>query len=101
MKSNNHYIWDQSKQSNAYSVALSWAEQLKNYAKDTGNNPKEIRIVEKRQLTMSQQKHADCQIVWRNGPDDWAYDLTVGKVLNNESVCVEAHTGNSLSFYSI
>lgn len=101
MKSNNHYIWEEYKKSNAYSVALSWADQLKEYAKQAGNDHRGIRIVNKRNLTLSNQRHADCQIVWSTGPDNWAYHLPINTHNVNNSVCVEAHTGNSLSFYTV
>lgn len=101
MKSNNHYIWEEYKKSSAYSVALSWADQLKEYAKQTGDDPKGIRIVNKRNLTLSSQRHADCQIVWNKGPDNWAYHLPINRNFVNNTVCIEAHSGHSLSFYTV
>lgn len=99
MKSNNHYIWDEYKHSASYVVALSYLEQIKTFAKDHGYNPKEVRLLEKRTLTESNIKHAECAIEWKTGPNDWAYHVEISPV--HSSVCIEPLNGSNLTFYSI
>lgn len=98
MQSNNHYIWDIADVTPANMTAHSLLEQLRGYAILHNLNPKQIKIINKRQLTTRNIRHVDCQIKWYNGPADWAYIIPLTPPTG---VCIEAHTSNSLSFYTI
>jgi hypothetical protein len=98
MQSNNHYIWDLASETPANIVAHTLLEQLKGYATEHNLNPRHIKILDKRQLTIRNIRHVDCQINWHSGPDNWAYSIPLKDM---PGVCIEAHTGNSLSFYTI
>mgnify|MGYP006129544527 CR=1 FL=1 len=98
MQSNNHYIWDIADGTPASTVAKVLYEQLRGYATKHNLNPKEIKILNKRDLTVRNIRHVDCQISWYNGPEDWAYLIPLTPP---EGVCIEAHTSSSLSFYTI
>lgn len=98
MQSNNHRILAEIESSRVWSVAHTVLDQLKDYAISINRNPRHIRILNKKQLTTKNVRHVDCQIDWPDGPDDWALTLPLQDITG---VYMEAHTGNTLSFYAI
>lgn len=98
MKSNNHYIWDEYKKSHSHTLALSFQDQIRDYARTLNLDPRGVRLLDKKTLTETNRRHADCEIVWSEGPDDWAYDIDL---TTEYPVSIEAHSGSSLTFYSL
>jgi hypothetical protein len=98
MKSNNHYIWDEYKKTQSYSIALSYMDQIKEFARTQGRDPRGVKIIDKKTLTESNVRHADCEIVWTEGPIDWADNIDLSPSLD---VSIEAREGNRLTFYSL
>ena len=98
MQSNNHYIWDIADGTPANTVARTLLEQLRRYAELNNLNPRQIKIINKRQLTTRNIRHVDCQINWYQGPEDWAYTIPLTP---QNGVCIEAHTSDTLSFYTV
>lgn len=98
MKSNNHYIWDEYKNSQSYLLALSFLDQIKEFARSQDLDPKGVKIIDKRTLTEHNIRHADCEIVWTEGPTNWADEIDLSTKLN---VSIEAREGQRLTFYSL
>jgi len=74
-------------------------DQIKEYAKAHNCDVKAIKLIGKKELLERGHHHAMCQILWTEGPQDWAYMIMNDSHLTN--VWVEAHNGTSLTFYNI
>ena len=78
--------------------AQEFATQLREFAKTTGYNSRSIRIRTKQEIMREAHTKADAQIVWEDGPTDWAYEMKYGQV--GTSYC-SPENGNTVSFYSL
>jgi len=88
--------WDECLAEIAYVEANSIALQLKEYAKLNRYDCKGIKVLNKQQI-FDKGGRSNAQIVWTEGPEDWAY-TTEPTVIS--SVYTEAHDGQTLSFYN-
>lgn len=88
--------WDECLAEIAYFEANSIALELKEYAKINQYDSRGIKVLNKQQV-FDRHETGDAQIVWLEGPEDWAY-LNQPNV--PKSVYTEAHNGQALSFYN-
>lgn len=88
--------WERCNASEAYYVANKFATELEEYAKTTGHNSKSIRIRNKEQIIRSGLGKADAQVVWEDGPKDWALEFAPENDMLVSSITEDK---NTVSFY--
>ena len=69
--------WERCNASEAYYAANKFAIELEEYAKKQGYDTKSIRIRNKEQIIRSGLGKADAQVVWEDGPKDWALEFAL------------------------
>jgi len=88
--------WEQCNASAAYHAATRFAIELESYAKKRGYNSKSIRIRNKEQIIRHGLGKADAQVIWEDGPKDWALEFAL---INDYDVSKIAEARNTVSFY--
>lgn len=88
--------WKQCETSEAYYAANKFAIELEEYAKINGYNYKGIKIRTKEQIIKDGLGKADAQVVWEDGPKNWALDLVLTTDLYVSTV---AEAKDTVSFY--
>jgi len=89
--------WDECKMLASYHAAQSLACQLRDNMKGYSNKLHGIKVLSKEDVN----KHggfADAQVVWHEGPLDWAAKVQMHNV---SSVCAEVDNEYTISFYDI
>jgi len=89
--------WDECKMLASYHAAQSLACQLRDNMKDYGHNLHGIKVLSKEEVDR-RGGHADAQVVWQDGPFDWASNLAIHTI---SSVWAEAENEFTISFYDI
>lgn len=80
----------------AYHAAVIVSLELKEVAKHTGGKTSNIYVRKKSQIVRTGFSKADAQVVWEDGPEDWATDFIMKE--ETGAVCI-AENGYTLSFY--
>jgi len=78
-------------------MAKQLALTLEELAIKTGLNKKTIRVRTKEEIIKQGLGKADAQVIWKDGPVDWALDIDFG---SGSGVHYQANDGHTLSFYS-
>lgn len=89
--------WDECKLLASYHAAQSLACQLRDNMKECGNKLQKIKVLSKEEVNRH-GGYADAQVVWQEGPIDWAANLAIHTV---SSVWAEAENEFTISFYDI
>ncbi len=89
--------WDAWKDSPAYHEAKKFALELAEFAKTQGYKPKHIKIKTKEQVIKEGYSKADAQVVWTDGPKNWANELEY--IESNKHVYYIPENGHTVSFY--
>lgn len=89
--------WEVWKDSPAYHEATKFAIELQEFARAQGYKPKHIKIKTKEQIVKGGYSKADAQVVWAEGPDNWATELEYNQPTGN--VYYIAENGHTVSFY--
>lgn len=97
MRTSQH--WDECKNLLAFIAAEKLAFSLRQEAIKRKLDPKGIRVLSKQSVfNQTVNVYADAQVVWLEGPIDWAYTIVL---TNFVGVCSEAHCGQVISFYEV
>jgi len=88
--------WERCNASEAYYAANKFAIELEEYAREIGYNGKGIKIRNKEQIVRSGLGKADAQVVWEEGPKDWALEFALK---NDTLVSRVAEDKDTVSFY--
>lgn len=88
--------WEQCNASEAYYAAKRFAFELEEYAKKTGHNSRSIRVRSKEQIIKSGLTKADAQVVWEDGPKDWALEFAIK---HDTAVSRITEGSDTVSFY--
>lgn len=88
--------WELCNTSAAYHAATQFALALEETAKQQGYKPKTIRIRTKEQIIKGGFGKSDAQVIWKEGPEGWAADISVS-FANDTDYIVEK---NTVSFYT-
>lgn len=82
----------------SYFAAKKFTLELEEFAKKQGYNTKGIKVRKKDQIVKGGYGKADAQVIWEDGPEDWALSLTYNVI---DSVYYEANDGVTVSFYDL
>lgn len=88
--------WEMCKTSAAYKAATKFATALEETAKQLGYKPKTIKIRSKEQIIKSGLGKADAQVIWEEGPIDWAANIK-SSLADDIDYTI---TKNTVSFYT-
>jgi len=88
--------WERCNASEAYHAAKKFALELEQHAKKLGYNDKGIRIRNKEQVIKGGFGKADAQVIWEDGPKEWALELSPE---DRRAVSTVAETDSTVSFY--
>lgn len=88
--------WELCNKTPAYYEAKKFALELEEYARLQGYKPKRIKIRTKEQIVKGGFGKADAQVVWTDGPEDWALTLDYASA---SGVYYQAEDGHTVSFY--
>jgi len=88
--------WEKSNDSAAFHAATQFALALEETAKQQGYKPKTIRIRTKEQIIKGGFGKSDAQVIWKEGPEDWAANISAS-FANDIDYTVEEDT---VSFYT-
>ena len=95
MKTDKH--WKEWENTPAHCEAIRHALSLSEYAKLMGYQYKGIKVLTKREAHERGHPVADSQILWEDGPEDWAYLVESQPV--DPAVGSFVSTSDSISFY--
>lgn len=88
--------WERCNASEAYHAANKFAIELEEYAKKIGYNGRSIKIRNKEQIVKGGLGKADAQVIWENGPTDWALEFAPQ---TSDAVSKIAEDSDTVSFY--
>lgn len=78
--------------------AHQFVNQLSLKAKQSGFDPKGIKILHKNHIIANDLGSADAKVTWEEGPEDWALLITICDFGN---VCHYIEDGKTISFFDI
>lgn len=89
--------WEKYEASPSYHAAKKFSLELEEIARTLGYNKHNIRVRTKAHIIKEGFSKADAQVIWEDGPEDWAADFYVTR----EQIGVDCIAENSytLSFY--
>lgn len=87
--------WDECKTLPSYHAAQNLAWHLRTNM--SCQKLHGIKVLSKEEVNRH-NGYADAQVIWHDGPEDWALNI---KLLNVPGICAEVDNGYTISFYDI
>lgn len=81
----------------SFHAARHFSLQLFDYAKNLGKDIRGIKLLDKK-ACRDNKIHADCAIVWEEGPQGWVFNIAICQLPN---VDIRIQNENTITFYDI